>query len=117
MKTPSQTHVLGLAHPPLPMVRLAFIGLGNRGVLTLQRYLQIEGVEIKALCEIREGNLVKAQKILREAGYPQPDGYTGPDGWKRMCERDDIDLVFICTDWLTHTHGSILHGAWQACSH
>ena len=42
MKTPSQTHVLGLAHPPLPMVRLAFIGLGNRGVLTLQRYLQIE---------------------------------------------------------------------------
>ena len=55
MKTPSQTHVLGLAHPPLPMVRLAFIGLGNRGVLTLQRYLQIEGVEIKALCEIREG--------------------------------------------------------------
>ena len=30
MKTPSQTHVLGLAHPPLPMVRLAFIGLGNR---------------------------------------------------------------------------------------
>ena len=103
MKTPSQTHVLGLAHPPLPMVRLAFIGLGNRGVLTLQRYLQIEGVEIKALCEIREGNLVKAQKILREAGYPQPDGYTGPDGWKRMCERDDIDLVFICTDWLTHT--------------
>ena len=70
MKTPSQTHVLGLAHPPLPMVRLAFIGLGNRGVLTLQRYLQIEGVEIKALCEIREGNLVKAQKILREAGYP-----------------------------------------------
>ena len=103
MKTPSQTHLLGLAHPPLPMVRLAFIGLGNRGVLTLQRYLQIEGVEIKALCEIREGNLVKAQKILREAGYPQPDGYTGPDGWKRMCERDDIDLVFICTDWLTHT--------------
>ena len=35
MKTPSQTHVLGLAHPPLPMVRLAFIGLGNRGVLLL----------------------------------------------------------------------------------
>lgn len=103
MRTPSQTHVLGLAHPPIPIVRLAFIGLGNRGVLTLQRYLQIEGIEIKALCEIREGNLTKAQKILREAGYPQPDGYTGPDGWKQMCERNDIDLVFICTDWLTHT--------------
>lgn len=32
MRTPSQTHVLGLAHPPIPIVRLAFIGLGNREV-------------------------------------------------------------------------------------
>ena len=36
-------------------------------MLTLQRYLQIEGVEIKALCEIREGNLSKAQQLLKEA--------------------------------------------------
>lgn len=64
MKTPSQTHVLGLAHPPLPMVRLAFIGLGNRGVLTLQRYLQIEGVEIKALCEIRKAIWLKPKRYF-----------------------------------------------------
>lgn len=103
MKTPSPTHVLRLSHPPIPVVRLGFIGLGNRGVLTLQRYLQIEGVEIKALCEIREGNLAKAQQILREKGYPDATGYSGTEGWKQMCERPDIDLVFICTDWLTHT--------------
>lgn len=103
MNTPSQTHVLRLAHAPIPVVRLGFIGLGNRGVLTLQRYLQIDGIEIKALCEIREGNLAKAQQILNDANYPQPTGYTGPEGWKRMCERPDIDLIFICTDWLTHT--------------
>lgn len=30
-------------------------------------------------------------------------GYTGPDGWRRMCECNDLDLVFVCTDWLTHT--------------
>lgn len=103
MKTSSPTHVLRLSHPPIPVVRLGFIGLGNRGVLTLQRYLQIEGVEIKALCEIREGNLAKAQQILREKGYPDATGYSGTEGWKQMCERPDIDLVFICTDWLTHT--------------
>lgn len=103
MKTPSPTHVLRLAHPPIPVVRLGFIGLGNRGVLTLQRYLQIEGVEIKALCEIRQGNLAKAQQILKEKGCPAATGYSGAEGWKQMCERPDIDLVFICTDWLTHT--------------
>ncbi|WP_455590952.1 Gfo/Idh/MocA family protein [Bacteroides sp.] len=103
MNTPTQTHVLQLAHPPIPVVRLGFIGLGNRGILTLQRYMQIEGIEIKALCEIREGNLAKAQQILKESKFPEAIGYTGTEGWKRMCDRTDIDLVFICTDWLTHT--------------
>lgn len=103
MNTPTQTHVLHLAHPPLPVVRLGFIGLGNRGILTLQRYIQIEGIEIKALCEIREGNLAKAQQILKECKFPEAIGYTGTEGWKQMCDRTDIDLVFICTDWLTHT--------------
>ena len=97
------THVLQLTHPPIPIVRIGFIGLGNRGLLTLQRYLQVEGVEIKALCEIREGNLAKAQNILKENNRPTGTGYTGREGWKQLCDRTDLDLVFICTDWLTHT--------------
>ena len=52
--SPTQSHVLQLSHPPIPVVRIGIIGLGNRGLLTLQRYLQIEGIEINALCEIRE---------------------------------------------------------------
>ena len=56
--SPVQSHVLRLAHPPIPTVHIGIIGLGNRGLLTLQRYLQIEGVEIKALCEIREGDFL-----------------------------------------------------------
>ncbi len=47
--SPTQSHVLQLSHPPIPVVRIGIIGLGNRGLLTLQRYLQIEGTEIKAL--------------------------------------------------------------------
>lgn len=98
-----QTHVLRLAHAPTPTVRIGIIGLGNRGLLTLQRYLQIEGVEIKALCEIREGNLHKAQHILKEAHRPEATGHTGTEGWKKLSESNDLDLVFICTDWLMHT--------------
>ena len=51
MKNEPPTHVLGLAHPPIPVVRIGLIGLGNRGLLTLERYMLIEHVEIKALCE------------------------------------------------------------------
>ena len=101
--SPVQSHVLRLAHPPIPTVRIGIIGLGNRGLLTLQRYLQIEGVEIKALCEIREGNLSKAQQLLKEADRSEATGYTGVEGWKKMCESDEVDLIFICTDWLMHT--------------
>lgn len=97
-----QTHVLGLSHPPIPTVKLGFIGLGNRGVSTLQRYLEIDGIEIKAVCEIRTENLLKVKEILHQAKRPQAREYTGKEGWKQLCESNDIDLVFICTDWMTH---------------
>lgn len=58
--SPTRSRVLQLAHPPIPIVRIGIIGLGNRGLVTLQRYLQIEGTTVKALSEIREGNLHKA---------------------------------------------------------
>lgn len=29
--SPTQSHVLQLAHPPIPIVRIGIIGLGNRG--------------------------------------------------------------------------------------
>ena len=63
--SPVQSHVLRLAHPPIPTVHIGIIGLGNRGLLTLQRYLQIEGVEIKALCEIREGKKIVDNQLLK----------------------------------------------------
>lgn len=74
--SPTRSRVLQLAHPPIPIVRIGIIGLGNRGLLTLQRYLQIEGTTVKALSEIREGNLHKAQLILKEAKQPEATGYT-----------------------------------------
>lgn len=102
MKDGHCPHVLGLTHPPIPVVRIGLIGLGNRGLLTLQRYLLMEHAEIKALCEIRAGNLAKGQAVLAENGRQAATGYTGTDGWQRLCCNPDIDLVIICTDWLTH---------------
>lgn len=31
--SPVQSHVLRLAHPPIPTVHIGIIGLGNRGLL------------------------------------------------------------------------------------
>src|SRR5215216_2738280 len=46
-------NMCGYAAPKLDTVRIGFIGLGNRGPAAVARMGHIEGVEIKALCDIR----------------------------------------------------------------
>ena len=98
-----QQHVLHLACAPLPVVRIGFVGLGNRGILALERYMHLDGIEVKALCDLRKENLRRAEGILRAFGRPEVEKYSEEGLWRRMCERADIDLIYICTDWLTHT--------------
>ncbi|MDR0692720.1 MAG: Gfo/Idh/MocA family oxidoreductase, partial [Prevotellaceae bacterium] len=98
-----QTDVLQLRCDPLPVVRTGFIGLGMRGPGAVNRMMAVEGTEIKAICDLEPYNLERVRKNIAAAGRPDAAEYTGQDGWKALCERDDIDLVYICTDWPTHT--------------
>lgn len=98
-----QKDILGLRVAPIPTVRIGFIGIGMRGIGAVKRMMAIEGVEIKAICDLEQFNLDKTQEALAEQNRPKAAEYTGENGWKQLCERDDIDLVYICTDWFTHT--------------
>lgn len=98
-----KSHVFQLRCEPLPTVRIGFIGLGNRGMATLRRYLLIDGVEIVALCDIDPSHLADAVSLLRADGKHTPVLLDTKEGWRQMCCSNDIDLVYICTDWLTHT--------------
>ena len=92
----------GFAAPKIETVRIGFIGLGMRGPGAVKRMNNIEGVEIKALCDLRPEKVAAAQKIV--AGSHQPTAYSGSaDAWKKMVDRDDIDLVYIATPWQLHT--------------
>lgn len=97
-----QKSVLGLAVAPIPTVRIGFIGLGMRGTPAVYRYTFIGGVEIKALCDLSQEYIDRAQKTLKDKNLPKADEYAGIDAWEKLCERDDIDLVYICTDWEMH---------------
>lgn len=103
-----QTGVLLLRCDPIPVVRVGFIGIGMRGINAVKRFTHLEGVEIKAVCDMEQYNLDGVQAVLSEANLPMADEYTGDENsWKKLCERDDIDLVYICTDWKTHTPMSV----------
>jgi hypothetical protein len=98
----------GYAAPPLKTVRIGFIGLGHRGPSSLRRLCLIEGVEIKALCDIRAESLERGQKILADSGMPPAREYGKDENdWKRMCESNDIDLIYQVTPWRLHTPVSV----------
>ena len=97
-----QESMLGFAAEPIEVVRVGFVGLGGRGYGAVERYIHIEGVEIKAFCDLEADRIEASQAILERAGMPRAEAYTGVEGYKALCEREDLDLVYICTDWVTH---------------
>lgn len=98
-----QKDVLGLRLAPMPVVRVGFIGLGMRGPGAVERFTHLEGVEIKAICDLHPERVEKSQAILKKAGLPEAATYTGSEeAWKELCNRPDIDLVYIATDWARH---------------
>lgn len=98
-----QTDALGLRAKPIENVRVAIIGVGMRGSSAVYRYCQLEGVQVKAIADLSEGNVNNAQKIIRGFKKPDADLYTGAEDWKKICERPDIDLIYVCTHWGLHT--------------
>ena len=98
-----QEHVLGLTTEPLDTVRVGFVGLGMRGPGAVYRFTHIPGVKIVALCDVEADRVASAQEILKEAGLPEAASYSGStEAYKEMCEREDLDLVYIVTDWIHH---------------
>jgi len=98
-----QTDVIELRCDPIDTVRIAFIGVGSRGTGAVRRYTFLEGVKIVALCDLIPENLENANQILKDSGLPPAETFTDPQAWEEVCEREDIDLVYICTHWDLHT--------------
>ena len=98
-----QESMLGFAADPIPVVRVGFVGLGMRGPGAVNRFTHLEGVEIKGLCDLEQKNVSKCQPMLERAGMPKAAEYVGEEAYKELCERDDVDLIYIATDWLNHT--------------
>jgi predicted dehydrogenase len=98
-----QFNMHGYGAPALDTVRMGLIGIGSRGSGTVRRMAGIEGVEIKALCDLYENRVNESLQSIE--GFPQhdPDTYWGgEDEWRKVCEREDIDLIYIATPWRLH---------------
>lgn len=95
--------VMNLVRPKLDKVRFGFIGVGMRGHELMRLLMAVEGVEVKALCDIHGPTLDNAVKHVFEKTGVKPTTYAGrDDAYKALVERKDLDAIVIATPWQWH---------------
>lgn len=104
LRPAGQEDVVELRCEPIPHVRIALIGVGGRGYGALTRLVNIPTATVAVVCDINENAIKRSLDFFERKGIEnKPDTYTGEDDWREICERDDIDLVYVCTHWALHT--------------
>ncbi len=84
-------------------IRVGFVGVGVKGWQHMRNLLHIDGVELVAVCDILEGPCRKTQDACKNLGLLEPTAYTRGDyDFKRMCETEELDLVYTATPWRWH---------------
>ena len=84
---------------PLRKVKIAMIGLGNRGNGLLSCILGMKGCEVVAVCDLRDEAIAKAAEVFKEKGMELPDVY---HDYHELLERPDIEGVIAATSWNAH---------------
>lgn len=100
--------VMGMSVSPISQLRVAFIGVGNRGSGHVKRIQALHPLaKIVAVCDIREEQVNKSADFLKTKGQKVEIYFGKEDAWRDMMQRDDIDLVIIATPWEKHAPMSI----------
>ena len=90
----------GFTVPPMKLVRVGVIGVGERGLPAVQRISQIPGCRVTAISDINPARLDLAQKWLKENGKPAAREWSrngDEEAWKGLCDSDVCDVVYSAT--------------------
>ncbi|MCC5846098.1 MAG: Gfo/Idh/MocA family oxidoreductase [Verrucomicrobia bacterium] len=99
-------NMAGFRAPRLDTVRVGVLGMG-RGDNHIKALVQIEGVEIRAICDKDPLEIQKSRVWFQDTDH-NPEIYTdSKDAWKGLCEQKDLDLIFICTPIPLHAEMSL----------
>jgi predicted dehydrogenase len=94
---------------PIENVRIGIVGVGSRGSWLLRVLLGLDGVSVKAVCDIIPERVAKAQDVVAAAKQPRPAGYSrGETDFRRLCDTEELDLVVNATrPWKWHVPISV----------
>ncbi len=97
-----QRDVLSLALPPMPLLKVAFVGVGARGRMAVTRWCHIPMVEIAAICDVSKDVAEEVAQHVEQFGKPRPKVYWGETAYLDLCQQQGNNLVYVCTDWMSH---------------
>ena len=102
--TPKSTNatMIGVPFEAKERVKLGIIGVGGRGTSLLRDLLAVDGVDIKAICDLVPEKVEHAQKMVTDAGQAKPAGFTKGDLDFKNLNQLDLDIVYVATPWNWH---------------
>lgn len=84
-------------------VRVGYVGTGLQGTAHVRNLAKVQGCRVTAVCDIEPDNAERAAQVVVDAGFPKPALYTrGELDYERLCETEDVDLVYTATPWRWH---------------
>ena len=97
-----QETMLQFAAEPIADVGIGVVGLGDRGSGAVHRLSYVPGSHIAAICDVEPDRAEKNLKVLESRGMTAKVYAGDEEVYKQLCEDPDVDLVYICTDWVHH---------------
>lgn len=96
---------------PLGIVRVGVVGLGARGLTALRLLALLDEARVTALCDLSPVAVETATALLNDSHCARgfslrlPPLLTahGPSSYHTLCQSPHVDLIYICSDWSTHT--------------
>lgn len=130
-RVPGAKSVENLVTSPREKVRVAIVGLGQRGLGSLScgsnrrdyagllgEILNVPFAQVTGLCDIDSSRAEHACEIClkKRPGDPRPSVYAGTENaWEHLCENGNADVVVIATPW--HLHVPVAIAAMNAGKH
>ncbi|MBR5905849.1 MAG: Gfo/Idh/MocA family oxidoreductase [Bacteroidales bacterium] len=97
-----QQDMLQFAAEPIADVGIGVVGLGDRGSGAVRRLSYVPGSHIAAICDVETDRAEKNLEFLQGRGMTAKVYAGDEEIYKQLCEDPEVDLVYICTDWIHH---------------
>ncbi|WP_341221837.1 Gfo/Idh/MocA family protein [Polaribacter atrinae] len=89
-------------------VRLAFIGIGERGIMHLSNAMHRKDLEVTAICDVDSKRIDIALKMVADRKFKKPQVFGNSDyDYKNLLALKEVDAVVISTPWLWHTRMAV----------